>query len=68
VSNIEERLIVRLFNIVKSFEVAEKVIYFYVPEDNANDFAAWLNTLPLAKMLAAYHRTVSVRIWGLHSK
>ncbi|MCQ2310332.1 MAG: hypothetical protein MJZ64_01085 [Paludibacteraceae bacterium] len=58
---IEERLIVRLFNVVQQFEVTEQKIIFYVPEQNKKDFMAWLETLPLFTMLEAYHRTVYVK-------
>ncbi|MCQ2310951.1 MAG: hypothetical protein MJZ64_04285 [Paludibacteraceae bacterium] len=58
---IEERLIVRLFHVVQQFEVTEQKIIFYVPEQNKKDFTAWLESLPLFRMLEAYHRTVYVK-------
>jgi len=59
--NIEQRLIVRLFNVVTGFEVYDTKIVFVVHKENIEDFSKWLNTLPLAKMLAAYHRIVTVQ-------
>jgi len=58
VSNIEERLIVRLFNIVKQFEVTDKLIIFYVPEQNQQDFVNWLNAIDICKIFFAYNREI----------
>ena len=59
--NIDQRLIVRLFDVVKRFEVTDRVIYFSVPKENVENFVIWLNSMPLRNIFAAYNRTVSVK-------
>jgi len=62
--NIEQRLIVRLFHVITGFEVYEKKIVFVVKNENIQDFAKWLDSLPLAKIFAAYNRIVTVQPAG----
>jgi len=59
--NIEQRLIVRLFNVITGFEVYDTKIVFVVRKENIQDFAKWLESLPLAKIFAAYNRIVTVQ-------
>lgn len=59
--NIEERLIVRLFNVVRQFEVTSEAIIFYVPKENADKFYEWLCTMPCDEIFRAYNRKIKVR-------
>jgi len=52
---------VRLFCVVTGFEVYEKKIVFVVKKENIQDFGNWLESLPLAKIFAAYNRIVTVQ-------
>ncbi len=59
--NIEQRLIVRLFNVVKMFELTDTQIIFHVEKTNVENFVVWLNSMPLHSIFAAYNRTVAVK-------
>jgi len=57
---IEQRLIVRLLDVLQGFEVTDKAIIFRVKAENTEKFTAWLTDIDAPYILAAYNREVQV--------